>query len=191
MKKVYVAELQEILNTHITGVQDYLEQAITLLMDPFLQVSSGVVTNLAVSSGVIDTIVVATGSIYQDGVFGQLESASGLVLSLPSSGTRTDLIVAYYQEVLDSPSSGFVLLDVSTGQEAVQTNPTRKFGAVRIQQLTGTTYVTRPSNKIPLCEIVVNSSGLVSLTDARIYSRITRLQMDLKLNFRNMFYSGF
>lgn len=191
MKKFHAQPLGEILATHFTQAGDYLEQAFTLMTSDFLQVSSGVINGLAVSSGTLTTVSVDVGNIYQDGKFGTLESASGVTLSLPSSGSRTDLIVCSYLEVYDSPVSGFVLLDVATGDESVEDNPTRRFGAAIIQQLTNTTYATCPAGKIPLCELTMNSSGMTGLTDVRVYARIQRLQVDIKQNFINMFFAGF
>lgn len=162
-----------------------------MMLDPFLQVSSGVVNGLAVSSGTLTTVSISTGNLYQDGKFGTLESASGVTLSVPATGTRTDLMVASYQEVYDQPVSGFVLLDVSSGDEAIEDNPSRRFGAAIIQQLTNTTYATCPAGKIPLCELYLNSSGMTGLSDVRVYARIQRLQADFQQNFKNMFYSGF
>lgn len=156
-----------------------------------MQVSSGVISGLSVSLGSLTTLNVATGHIFQDSVFGTLEASSGVTLSLPSSGTRTDLLVAYYSELLDSVSSGFVLLDVSLGTESIEENPTRQFGSVVIQQLTNTTYATRPADKIPLYEIGLDSFGVTSLIDVRVYARIQRLQEDIQQNFKNMFFSGF
>lgn len=191
MKKTRVIALQEILANHITDVQNYTEEAIGLFMDSFMQVSSGVISGLAVSSGGTGSISVATGYIFQDSVFGQLESASGVTLSLPSSGTRTDLIVGYYEEVADTITSGYVLAAVGSDIETVEDLPSRNFGAIIIQQLTNTTYAGRPSNKVPLCEITVTSSGITSLSDVRVYSRIQRLQEDFQQNFHSMFFAGF
>lgn len=191
MRKVHVTALQEILAGHITDNQEYLEQAIGMWMTDFMQVSSGVITGLAVSSGGTGLISVATGYLFQDRVFGHLESASGLTLSLPSSGTRTDLIVGYYNQVLDTVTSGYVLTAVGSGIETIEELPSRKFGAITIQQLTNTTYATRPSNKVPLCEITVSSSGITAISDVRVYSRIQRLQQDFKQTYYNFFYSGF
>ncbi len=191
MKKLNISPLQEILANDLIVSQEYLEQAFSMFMGNFLDTSSGVITGLAVSSGSISSLSIATGIVYQDTVYGQLESVSGLVLSLPVSGTRTDLIVGSYLEVLDQAVSGKVLLSVDTGQVSIQTLPKRKFGAVVIEQLTNTTYASRPSNKVPLAVITVNSSGLVTISDVRIYSRIQRLQADFQQNFVNMFYAGF
>lgn len=191
MKKLFTSPLQEILANDITIVQDYIEQAFSMFMGNFLDTSSGVITGLSVTSGTISSLNIATGILYQDLVYGQLESTSGLVLSLPSSGTRTDLIVGSYLEVLDQAVTGKVLLSVETGQITNQTLPKRKFGAIKIEQLTNTTYATRPSTKVPLAVITVNSSGLTSISDVRIYSRIQRLQSDFQQNFVNMFYAGF
>jgi hypothetical protein len=191
MRKRHVLPLQEILADDITIVQDYIEDAFGMFMTQFLDTSSGVIRGLAVSSGGVATLSIATGYIYQDAVYGQLESTSGLVLSLPASGTRTDLIVASYVEVLDQAVTGKVLLSVDTGQTTTQTNPKRKFGGILIEQLTGTNFAARPSNKIPLAEITVDSSTVTAISDVRIYSRIQRLQQDFQQNFVNMFYAGF
>lgn len=191
MKKTYVTPLQEILDTDITNVQEYLEQAFAVFATDLLQISSGVISGLAVSSGSLTTLSVATGYIHMDRVFGALESASGITLSLPVSGTRTDLLVAYYSEVYDTPATGYVLLDVSLGTESIQTRNTRKFGSIVIEQLTDTSYATRPYNKVPLCELTMSSSGVTAMSDVRIYARIMRLQDDFAQNFHSMFFAGF
>lgn len=191
MEKRAVSPLQEILADDITIVQNYLENAFGMFMDQFLDVSTGVIRGLAVSTGSVSSLSIATGYIYQNQVYGCLESASGLVLSLPVSGTRTDLIVASYIEVLDQAVTGKVLLSVDTGQTTTQTNPKRRFGAILIEQLTNTDYAARPSNKVPLAEISVSSSSVQSITDVRIYAKIQRLQVDFQQNFINMFYAGF
>ena len=191
MQKRVVSPLQEILAEDITIVQDYIENAFGMFMGQFLDVSSGVIRGLAVSSGGVSSLSIATGYVYQNEVYGSLESVSGLVLSMPASGTRTDLIVASYLEVLDQAVTGKVLLSVDTGQTTTQTNPKREFGAVLIEQLTSTDYASRPSNKVPLAEISLSSSSIQSITDVRIYARIQRLQADFQQNFVNMFYAGF
>lgn len=191
MKKFHTDNLQEILASHFTLAGDYLENALTTVMSDLMQISSGVISGLSVSSGSVTTISISTGFIFQDGVIGELSSASGMTVSLPSSGTRTDLIVAYYQEVYDMPTSGFVLLDVSTGDEAIENNPSRRFGAAIIERLASTSYATRPSNKIPLAELTLSSSAITAIADVRIYARIQRLQADIKQKFYNMFYAGF
>lgn len=191
MKKIRIQALQEILASHLTDSHEYLEDAFGMFMSDFLQVSSGVISGLAVSSGGTGSISVATGYLFQDSVFGQLEAASGLTLSLPSSGSRTDLIVGYYQEVEDQITSGYVLTAVGSAVETIEELPSRKIGAIIIEQLTDTTYATRPNNKVPLCEIDVTSAGITSLSDVRIYARIQRLQQDFQQDFYNMFYAGF
>lgn len=191
MKKIYVGPLSEILSSHITTGADYLEEAFTLFAQDLMQISSGIVAGLAVTSGSLTTVSVATGSIFMNGVFGQLESASGITVSTPVSGTRTDLLVAYYSQILDTPSSGFVLLDVSTGTETIQDNPSRYFGAIVIEQLTNTSYATRPSNKVPLCELTLNSSGITGISDVRLYAAIQRFQSDLQTWYNGIFFAGF
>lgn len=191
MKKFHTDNLQEILASHFTLAGDYLENALTTVMSDLMQISSGVISGLAVASGSVTTISIPTGFIFQNGVIGQLESASGMTVSLPSSGTRTDLIVAYYQEIYDTPTSGFVLLDVSTGEEAINTNPSRRFGAIIIEQLANTTSATRPSNRVPLAELTLSSSAITAVTDVRIYARIQRFLDDIQSNYNGMFYAGF
>lgn len=191
MRKVYIQALQEILADHIIRNGDYLEQAFGMFMSDFLQVSSGVISGLAVSSGSTGTISVATGYLFQDSVYGHLEAASGLTLSLPVSGSRSDLIVGYYDEIEDTITSGYVLTAVGSAIETIEELPSRKIGAIIIEQLANTTYATRPYNKVPLCEITVSSSGITALSDVRIYSRIQRLQEDFQQNFHSMFFSGF
>jgi hypothetical protein len=191
MKKRICNPLQEILAQDITIVQDYIEDAFGMFMGQFLDTSSGVIRGLAVSSGGIATLNIATGYIYHNEVYGELESVSGLVLSLPPSGTRTDLIVASYLEVSDQSVTGKVLLSVDTGQTSIQTSPKRNFGAVIIEQLSNTTAASVPAGKIPLAQIIVSSSTVTSITDVRVYARIQRLQADFQQNFVNMFYAGF
>lgn len=191
MKKIYVQPLSEILSSHITTGADYLEEAFTLFAQDLMQISSGIVAGLAVTSGSLTTVSVATGSIFMNGVFGQLESASGITVSTPVSGTRTDLLVAYYSQILDTPSSGFVLLDVSTGNETIEDNPSRYFGAIIIEQLTDTSYATRPYNKVPLCELTLDSSGITALSDVRIYAAIQRFQTDIQAWYNGIFFAGF
>lgn len=191
MKKVAISPLQEILSSHIITNQDYIEEALGVFTNNLMQISSGVISGLAVSSGSLTTISVATGYLYQNSVYGTLESASGVTISTPVSGTRTDLIVGYYSQVYDSPSSGYVLLDVSAGTETIQDNPSRYFGAIIIEQLTNTSYATRPSNKVPLCELTLNSSGITGISDVRLYAAIQRFQSDLQTWYNGIFFAGF
>lgn len=191
MKKVYVNPLQEILDTHVTKVQDYLEEALKMMFSNYLESTSGVIHGLAptIASGNL-SVNLASGAILISGVYGELEAATSVLVSLPSAGTRTDMLVASYEEILDTYSSGYVLLDVVTRNEQIVSLPSRKFGAIKVEQLTNTTYATRPTNKIPLCEITLSSTQITSLTDYRQFSLIDRFKEGLELNFKGLFYGS-
>lgn len=191
MKKLYVQPLQELLNTHVTGAQDYLEQAFTLFASDLMQISSGVITGLAVTNTSGALLSVATGSIFQGGLFGQLEGASGLMVSFPASGVRTDLVVASYVEVLDTYTTGYVLQDVVTRLETIQNLPSRKFGGITIELLPSTTAATCPSNKIPLYEVTSNTSSITGVVDTRLFAKIQRFAADIQQDFMSLWYSMF
>lgn len=191
MKKLYVQPLQELLNTHVTGAQDYLEQAFTLFASDLMQISSGVITGLAVTNPSGALLNISIGSIFQGGVFGQLESTSGLVVAYPGVGTRTDLVVASYIEVLDTYATGYVLQDVTTRLETIQNLPSRKFGAVKIELLTSTTANTCPANKIPLYEVTSSTSAITGIVDTRLFAKIQRFVTDIQQDFMNLWYSMF
>lgn len=191
MKKLYIQPLQELLNTHVTGTQDYLEQAFTLFASDLMQISSGVITGLTVTSVSGALLNVAIGSIFQGGVFGQLEGVSGLMVSFPASGSRTDLVVASYVEVLDTYATGYIIQDVTTRIETIQNLPSRKFGGITLQILSSTTAATCPANKIPLYEVTSNSSSVTGVVDTRTFSRVQRFVTDIQQDFFNFFYSSF
>lgn len=193
MKKVYVNPLQEILDTHITQVQDYLEDAMQMMFQNYLESSSGVIHGLAPSIGTGLTLNVASGAILlSDGLYGELEAATGITLqgSAVAGAFRTDLIVMSYEEVLDSTASGYILLDTTTRTEQITNLPSRRFGAIKFEQLTNTTYANRPSNKIPLCQVTVSFTGITALTDYRLYSLISRFKKEMELGFSGFFYGS-
>jgi hypothetical protein len=189
MRKRRILPLQEILADDITIVQDYVENAFSMFMDQFLDVSSGVIRGLAVTSGGVSTVNIATGYIYQNTVYGELEASSGVNIPLTGSGSRTDLIVASYFEALDQSVTGKVLVSVDTGQISTQAAAKRRLGAILIERLNNTTTV--PAGKIALAQVTVNTSTITSIVDVRSFTRIRRLQADMQLNFLNMFYAGF
>lgn len=192
MKKVYVSPLQEILDTHITNVQDYLEQALQVVFNNYLESTSGVVHGLAPSAGTGLVLDIASGAILLDGLIGELDVATGLVLSgsAVSGAFRTDLIVASYEELLEDYASGYILVDTSTRTESIVSLPSERVGRIKFEQLTNTTYATRPSNKIPICEVTVSYTGITALTDYRLYSLINRFKKELELGFSGFFYGS-
>jgi hypothetical protein len=192
MKKVFVSPLQEILDTHVTQVQDYLEDALKMMFSGYLESSSGVIYGLEPTIGTGLNLNIAIGSILMDGVYGEIESPTAVVLTGTSASGlfRDDLIVLSYEEIFDSQSSGYVLLDVVSRAEQIVSLPTRRFGAIKLEQLQDTTYLSRPSNKIPLCQVTVSNTGITSLIDYREYSLINRFKKELELGFSGFFYGS-
>jgi hypothetical protein len=191
MKKVYVSPLQEILDTHVLRVQDYLEDALKMMFSGYLESTSGVIYGLDTNIGTGLELQIAVGAILVDGIFGEIEAPTAVVLegALPST-TRDDLIVLSYEEVLDQAASGYVLLDVISRTEQIISAPSRKFGAIKLEQLQNTTYATRPLNKVPLCQVTVSDTGITSLIDYREYSLIQRFKKELELGFSGFFYGS-
>ena len=163
MKKINVSALQEIKASDIVRQQGYLEDAIKLFTGGLLAVSDGVIQGMNVTQNGASGLVCSTGSIFQSGVFGELEASSGITVPLPGSGTRSDLVVAYYQEVNDTSSTGYVLLDVDTRQETTQTFSWRKFGAARVELLQNTPVSGCPANRILLAQVNTATSGITSV----------------------------
>jgi hypothetical protein len=192
MKKVYVSPLQEILDTHITQVQDYLEDALQVVFQNYLESTSGVIHGLAPTAGTGLVLNIASGAIILDGIYGELESATGITLqgSAVSGAFRTDLIVASYEEVLEDYASGYILLDTSTRTETITSLPGSRVGRIKIEQLTNTNYSTRPANKIPICQVIVSYNQITVVTDYRIFSTIERFKKELQLSFSGLFYGS-
>jgi hypothetical protein len=191
MKKTNPKTRQEITAQMISLMSDYLEDSFSTFMGDFMQASSGVYTGLGITQSGASGFSIATGGIFQYNKFGGLESASGMTVTLPTSGTRTDLVVAYYEEVLDMPGSGYILVDVETREEQIQTNPQRRFGACRLGVLQNTTYATRPANRVPLYELSLSTSTITSISDVRTYAAIQRFVTDIEQDWMGLFYSGF
>jgi hypothetical protein len=189
MKKVQVSPLQEILDTHIIRVQDYLEESLKMMFDNYLESSSGVISGLEPSAAGGLVVNLSDGSIMVDGIFGELEAPTGILLE-GSSTTRVDLLVASYEEILDTFSSGYILLDVVNRAEQIVSLPGRRFGTIVIEQLKDTNYLNRPSNKIPLCEVTITNTGITSLTDYRLFSTIGRFKKELQIGFNSLFYGS-
>lgn len=190
MKKVYVSGLyrQEILDTHILNIQDYVEDAIKTFVKDFMGANDGVLFGLAPSISVGgQSVSIASGTVLQDGVYGELTEATGFIVSKPVSGTRTDMIVASYEEAYADYASGFVLLDPATRVEQVVTLPNSKQGQIKFEQLQNTTATSVPSGKIPICQITLSSSAITGLTDARTY---TKIQKAISSSFSNLFYGS-
>jgi hypothetical protein len=165
MKKTNVFPLAEVKAGDVQNLNDYLEQALSLVTADVLTMSSGVIVGLNVVQNTNAHVTVGSGAIFQNRLFGELEnSGSGFVINLPVSGTKTDAIVASYQEVYDTPSTGYVLMDTVTRLETVQNFNTRKFGAVKLEYVENTTAGVAPSGKIIVCEIVSASSGIVTVS---------------------------
>jgi hypothetical protein len=192
MKKVFVNPLQEILDVHVTGVQDYLEDALRMILKNYLGATSGVIHGLqpSINSGLI--LGLSNGAIVVDGIYGEFETPITLTLEGTSSPLdfRTDLIVASYEEIFDFFTSGYVLLDVSTRAETIQSLPSRKFGTIKLEQLQNTTYLQRPANKIPICEVTLNSTQIDSVADYRLFSTISRFKEELQIDFNSLFYGS-
>jgi hypothetical protein len=125
--------------------------------------------------------------VLQDGLYGELTEATGFVVSKPLSGTRTDMIVASYEEAFADYASGFVLLDTATRVEQVVTLPNTKQGQIKFEQLQNTTIASVPSGKIPVCQITLSTSAITSLVDARTY---TKIQKAISSSFSNLFYGS-
>lgn len=188
MKKVYVSgsQRQEILDSHILNVQEYVEAAIQTFVRDFMGANDGVLTGLEPTITVGgQSVTIASGAVLQNGVYGELTASTGLVVSKPTSGTRTDMIVASYEEVLADYASGFILLDPVTRIEQVVTLPNTKQGQIKFEQLQNTTIVNVPSGKVPICQITLSTSAITSLTDARTY---TKIQKAITSGFTNLFY---
>lgn len=189
MKKVYVSGLyrQEILDKHVLDIQDYVEQAIKTFAIGFMNTGNGVLLGLNPSILGSQSIAISSGVIVENGIYGELASSTGVVLSFPSSGTRTDLLVASYEEVFTDYASGFVLLDPATRVEQVITIPGSKTGQIKFEQLTNVNKSNIPSNKIPICEVVLNSSSITSLLDIRTYANLNKT-VTAATSFSNLFY---
>jgi hypothetical protein len=190
MKKVYVSGLyrQEILDSHILNIQDYVEAAIQTFVKDFMGANDGVLFGLEPSITVGgQSVTIASGTVLQDGLYGELTEATGFVVSKPLSGTRTDMIVASYEEAFADYASGFVLLDTATRVEQVVTLPNTKQGQIKFEQLQNTTILNVPSGKIPVCQITLSTSAITSLVDARTY---TKIQKAISSSFSNLFYGS-
>lgn len=189
MKKVYVSGLyrQEILDKHVLDIQDYVEQAIKTFAVNFMNTGNGVLVGLDASTLDNQIVTISSGIIVQDGVYGELNASTGLVLSKPASGVRTDLIVASYEEVLTDFASGFVLLDPATRVEQVITLPGSKTGQIKFEQLINTNKSNIPSNKIPICEVTLDQSSIISLSDIRTYANLNKT-VTAATSFSNLFY---
>lgn len=188
MKKVYVsgAQRQEILDSHILNIQEYVEDAIQTFVRDFMGANDGVLFGLEssiVSGG--QSVLIASGTIMQDGIYGELTASTGLIVSKPLSGTRTDMIVASYTEEFTDYASGFILLDPTTRVEQVVTLPNAKQGVIKLEQLQNTTVTSVPSNKVPICQITLSTSAITSILDARVY---TKVQKAITSSFTNLFY---
>lgn len=190
MKKVFVSPLQEILDVHVLQVQEYLEDALQILFSSYLESSSGVIIGLTPTNSTSEITIAAGSLLMSDGLFAELEAPTGVVVSPTTSGTRVDMLVAEYEEVLDSYSSGYVLLDVVSRTEQIQSLPSRKFGKIKFTLLSSTDFLNRPLNKIPICEVTVGTSGITSLIDYREMSLINRFKKELELGFSGFFYGS-
>lgn len=188
MKKVYVSgsQRQEILDSHILNIQEYVEAAIQTFVRDFMGANDGVLFGLEPSITVGgQSVTIASGTVLQNGVYGELTTSTGFVVSKPTSGTRTDMIVASYEEVFADYASGFILLDPVTRIEQVVTLPNTKQGQIKFEQLQNTTIANVPSGKVPICQITLSTSAITSLTDARTY---TKIQKATTSGFTNLFY---
>jgi hypothetical protein len=173
MKKTYVQPLQELTASLFTGLADNVEAALQLFSSGILKITAGVATGLDATSS-SGSVQISSGAVYfTTGKFGELEGTSGIVMSLPASGSRTDLLIANYQEVLDTIQSGYVLLDTTTGAEAIQDLPSRKFGSVNISVLQNTLAANCPTGSVALYEVTVVPSGIVTVSDQRARSTTT------------------
>lgn len=167
MKKTNVIALNEIKAGDIQRINDYLEETIQLLTSKMLNATNGVITGLTVTqtAGQNNKIDVSSGAVHINGLFAQLESTSGAItLTLPGAGTSTYTVAAYYQEVLDTPASGYVLVDVNTRVEQVQTNPTRRFGACKIQAFTGAAPGSLSSGYVILATVTCSTTAITAIS---------------------------
>lgn len=190
MKKVYVSgsQRQEILDSHILNIQEYVEAAIQTFVRDFMGANDGVLLGLEPSITVGgQSVTIASGTVLQNGTYGELTASTGFVVSKPTSGTRTDMIVASYEEVFADYASGFILLDPVTRIEQVVTLPNTKQGQIKFEQLQNTTITNVPSGKVPICQITLSTSAITSLTDARSY---TKIQKAVSSSFSNLFYGS-
>lgn len=189
MKKVYVSGLyrQEILDKHVLDIQDYVEQAIKTFAIGYMNTGNGVLLGLTPSTSDNQAITLSSGVIVENGVYGELTASTGILLSKPTSGVRTDLLVASYEEVFTDFASGFVLLDPATRVEQVITLPGAKMGQIKFEQLINTNKSNIPSNKIPICEVTLNPSSIISLSDIRTYANLNKT-VTAATSFSNLFY---
>jgi hypothetical protein len=173
MKKTNVQPLQEVKAQDIQNVNQYVEQLISLLSQNLMGATDGVIQGMQVSLLGNNIVSIASGAIFQQGLFGQLESASGQLINLsPTSANKYDTIAAYYQEVLDTPQNGYILLDVVTRIETIQSNPTRRLGAALIKYLENTPASGCPSGYIALAQ-VTSTSGGITLVDNSVVKTST------------------
>lgn len=165
MKKTNVASLQELRYQDIQNLNDYLEDAFKLFGSDLLSINDGIIKGLNVTQSGASGLVVASGAIFKSGVWGELEGAgSGFVVTLPGAGTRTDVVVASYQEVQDTPGSGYVLLDTTTRIEQVVNANRRKFGSVKLEYLTNTAVA--PAGKLLVAKVTCSSGSITAVDNS-------------------------
>lgn len=178
MKKTNVSPLSEIVSDDIQTINNYVEDAFRLFAADLLVVNNGVVKGLVVSEESSGSVSVASGIIYHEGYLGELESASGSIsIEIPTGAvTRIDCVVAYYEEIEDTPGSGYVLTDVTTRIEQIQTDNTRRLGAALITVLQDTTAGSVSSGYIVLAEVDVTSGGITAVDNTvKTASAVTNL----------------
>ena len=164
MKKSYCHKLKEIQTSDITRISDYIEEAVQMYSSNLLGITNGVLTGLNVIKINSTSGYVSTGAIIMNGIIGELESSSGFVVIPPTGAlVRTDTIAAYYQEVLDSPATGYVLNNIINRIKQVQTLNTRKFGAAKIQVFSNTAPSGLTSGYVSLGTMYLTSGGIQSI----------------------------
>lgn len=165
MKKRYVTTLTEALSQDILQQGEHIEDALMFTFEYLLGVTSGVVYGLDVTQSDSDTISVAIGAmINYDYRYGELEAASGVTIDLPvTAGNHTYTVYARFEQVLDSASQGYKLIDTATRTETTVTVPRRKFGAVIIEVAEDTESTDINSQYVPLAELTVTTGGIQSV----------------------------
>ena len=195
MKKTNIVGRQQIRAQDVQRLNEYLEQAFGYILEDYFQASTGVITGLAVSQSGASGLTVSIGGILTNDasgtmVFGEIEGASGLTVSLPSGGVRTDLVVAQYTTVNDTLGDNYYIADVTTRLEELRTMSQRTIGIASISVLQNTTYAGTPAGYIPLAEVAMSTSTITGVTDVRVFSRLQRLQQDFQQDFYGLFYAG-
>ena len=173
MKKRLVSPLFESLADDINIQEDYLEDDLSLMFEHVLNASVGIIYGLDITQINSTSIEVSSGAILSTNFkFGELEGTSGLVINLPiDANPHVHTVVAQYQEFNDTESSGYVLIDVSTRTETIETVARRKFGGITLSIAYDTDQSNVGAGYVPLAELNVTSGGIQAIeTSGRVVS---------------------